>query len=188
MSQFDSAKTTILAELFSVPVEQRDEPWEHRFYAAIPDAPLRAFDPQVEFGPDGFPYFHLALPETAPATPVSVAGVRDHCLDNGYGIVIYGDASRGGRPAWVFSYGSLLCYRLYGAFDHNPAEPGMAGGSKSIVSHGGTVLLSTPSEAYLPMYARRAMADFFRKVLKHPDPRIILFDNPEMMPMRNLMV
>ena len=48
-------------------------------------------------------------------------------------------------------------------------------------------LIAAPSEAYLPACARKVMGEYARNTYQHADPRIALFDNPQMTPSRNLM-
>jgi hypothetical protein len=42
-----------------------DQAWIQRFYAAVPNATVLSYDPQVETGPDYFPYFQMAVPSLA---------------------------------------------------------------------------------------------------------------------------
>jgi hypothetical protein len=189
MSKFDLAKTQLLAELMAVAPDKRDEQWLQRFYAAVPDASLVAGNPQVEQGPDGFPYFQLAMPDPGEFTPFCVTHVLDNCLQHGMGIALFDNARRKGEPAWVFTYGSLLSFKLYGAFDGDPSEPRASSVAPEAASdESRKVLTGAPSESFLPAYARKAMGDFFRRALQHPDPRVALVVDPRLSPMRNLMV
>jgi len=187
-SKFDLAKTQILQQLFAVDPERRDDAWRERFYAAVPDASLVAFEPQVEFGPDEFPYFHLAVPEPGPLTPFCVTHALDYCLEHGCGIAVFADARRAGPPAWVFSYGDLLSYRLYGRFDGDPSGLDVPAKVPADPDAERTILRGSPSETYLPACARKAIGRFFRDTLKHPDPRITLIADAQSNPMRRLMV
>ncbi len=45
MAKFDLNRTADLAALFETVREQRDDAWQGRFYAAVPEATLMAFDP-----------------------------------------------------------------------------------------------------------------------------------------------
>ena len=189
MSKFDLAKTQLLAELLAVVPEKRDEQWLQRFYAAVPDASLLAGNPQVEQGPDGFPYFQLAMPDAGTFTPFCVTHVLDNCLQHGMGIALFDNSRRKGEPAWVFTYGSLLSFKLYSAFDGDPNEPRSSGpASEPPSDESRKILTGAPAESYLPAYARKAMGDFFRRALQHPDPRVALVVDPQLNPMRNLMV
>ena len=178
MPKFDPAKTQTVADLFAEAREGRDEAWRERFYAAVPDASLMAFDPQVNQGPDEFPYFHLAIPDPGPVTPFCVTHLLEVVLDNGFGIAIFGDSSRLEGQEWVFTYGDLLSYSLFGRFDGDPAAQLASGGDK--------VLVAAPSEAYLPARARKAMGNFVRRMYHHPDPRIALVCDPQATLMINL--
>ena len=176
MSKFDLAKTQVVAELFETPKDNRDEEWRRRFYAAVPDATLMSFDPQVNQGPDRFPYFHMAIPDPGPVTPFCVSHILDVVLDNGFGIAIFGDSSRSDAPQWVFTYGDLLSYSLYGNFDGDPAfQPS----SPDVRQTATPVLAAAPSEAYLPARARKAIGNYAREIFKLPDPKIALVDSSQ---------
>jgi hypothetical protein len=183
MSKFDLAQTQAVVDLFAEPRERRDETWSERFYAAVPDATLMAFEPQVSQGPDQFPYFHLAIPDPGPVTPFCVTHLLDVVLDEGLGIAIFADSSRSEPPEWVFTYGDLLSYSLFGHFDGDPAGQPSSDGSKA-----NQVLVAAPSEAYFPARARKAMGNFVRQMYHHPDPRIALVCDPQATPSRNLMI
>ncbi|HYL79019.1 MAG TPA: hypothetical protein VEU96_32815 [Bryobacteraceae bacterium] len=185
MPKFDLEKTQALAGLFAQPRESRDDKWRRDFYAAVPDASLRSFEPQINLGPDQFPYFHLAIPDPGPLTPFSISHLLDFVLDNGLGIAIFGDSTRSGGPQWVFSYGDLLAFSLYGSFDGDPSvlaqAPKPSGGSHS-------VLVAAPSESYLPVRARRALGAYARKIIQINHPKIGLVDDPQSTPSRSLMI
>jgi hypothetical protein len=187
MPQFDLEKTGALRALFAVAREKRSEAWIQQFYATVPDASLIGFQPQVQQGPDHFPYFQLAIPDPGPLTPFCVTHLLDYLLDNGYGIAIFGDASRTNHPEWVFSYGDLLSYSIYGRFDGDPAETGGSSGS-AWGSRGDQVLRAAPSEEYLPARARRVLGNYLRTMFQHPDPKVALVINPKLKPARNLMI
>jgi hypothetical protein len=187
-----------LADLFPVPRDHRDQAWIQRFYAAAPNATLLSFDPQVATGPDYFPYFQMAVPSLARVVPsgpeVSLARVLDHLLDIGCGAVIYGDAAcRWNEPEWVFGYGDLLSYRIYGRFDGPRRETGnnpeaSTGGHSTVLDHDQEVLVAAPNESYFPSTARRAMGRYMREVYRHPNPGVLLVTVPGLNPPMNLMV
>jgi len=186
MPKFDLTKTSELAALFATPREQRDSAWIQGFYSAVPDATLMSFTPQVEYGPDQFPYFQLAIPDPGPLTPFCVSHVLDYILDNGLGIAIFGDSTRANGPQWVFSYGDLLSYNLYGHFDGDPNEANQA--SAPAQSAGREVLQAAPSESYFPARARRSLGRYMRRMFQHPDPKVTLVMDPQLNPPRNLMI
>jgi hypothetical protein len=187
MSKFDLAKTGALAGLFGAHREQRNDAWIQQFYATVPDATLMSFDPQVQQGPDLFPYFQMAIPDPGPVTPFCITHILDHVLENGFGIAIFGDSSRSKGPEWVLTYGDLLSYSLYGRFDGDPADSGRAGGNPAT---GGAhqILKAAPSESYFPTRARRAIGRYLRKMFQHPDPKIALVVDAHLNPPRNLMI
>jgi hypothetical protein len=116
-------------------------------------------------------------------TPFCITHLLDVVLDNGFGIAIFGDSSRSEDPEWVFTYGDLLSYNLFGHFDGDPAEPLSSAGSKD-----GQVLIAAPSEAHLPARARKAIGNFVRNVYHHPEPRIAVVYNPQATPPRSLVI
>ena len=186
MPKFDLEKTQALAALFAQPRESRNDAWRRGFYAAVPDASLRSFDPQISLGPDQFPYFQLAIPDPGPLTPFSISHLLDFVLDNGLGIAIFGNSSRSEGPQWVFSYGDLLAFSLYGNFDGDPAVAAHPPQQSSAGSH--SVLVAAPSEGYLPTRARRAMGAYARKIFHLDNPKIALVDDPQSTPSRSLVI
>jgi len=160
-------KTVELRDLFAVAAEQRDEAWQRRFYAAAPGADLVVLDPQICDGPDTFPYFSLAMPATGVFTPTSIDDALEFVLDRGAGIAIFATPDRTAAPQWVFTYGDLVSYRLFGDFECGPRESGPPQSS-------GDILVASPSEQFLPSYARKALGNFMRNVYRHPDPKVAL--------------
>jgi hypothetical protein len=186
MPKFDLEKTQILAGLFATARQSRTDAWIQQFYATVPDATLISFNPQVQQGPDHFPYFQLAMPDPGPLTPFCITHLLDYLLENGVGIAIFGDSSRAKPPEWVFSYGDLLSYSIYGRFDGDPSAASASGPAG--LEKGDTLLKAAPSEAYFPARARRVLGAYLRKMFQHPDPKIALIDSPKLKPSRNLMI
>ena len=185
MPKFDLEKTAQLQQLFETPRGQREDAWIQRFYATVPDATLMSFTPQVQMGPDQFPYFQMSIPAPGPVTPFCVTHVLDSALDNGFGMAIFGDPSRANGPEWVFTYGDLLSYSLYGRFDGNP-EDVHEGAASQAEAH--QVLQAAPSESYLPVRARRALGRYMTNTFRHPAPKVTLIVDPRLRPARNLML
>lgn len=185
MAKFDPDRTQELAALFGTERDQRDDGWRGRFYAAVPDATLMAFVPQVNQGPDQFPYFDLAIPDPGQVTPFCITHILNDCLNRGFGATVWLDSSREGGPEWVFTYGDLLSYSLFGNFDGSGAT--VPGAAKSGDSEG-QVLVAAPSETYLPTPTRKAMGSYMRHFYQHPDPKIALVIDPSRNPAQNLMV
>ena len=187
MEIFDLEQTRRLADLAFVHSEQRDAEWQSRFLAAVPNASLASFDPQIETGPDGFPYFQLAIPDPGPFTTFSLVHVLADVLKNGVGAVIHSSARRDQMPLWVFTHGDMLSYHMFQDFSGDPAiykiaepPPGKDADRK--------LLRAVPSEAYFPASSRAAMGRFMRGPFRHPDPRIGLVDGASLQPHRSLLV
>jgi hypothetical protein len=87
---FDLEQTQTIAALAAVPAEKRDDAWCQSFLSAVSNASLASFTPQIEEGPDTFPYFQLAVPDTGPFTPFSIVHIlNDDVLCHGTGLVIH---------------------------------------------------------------------------------------------------
>jgi len=188
MPNFDLAQTQVLAELFATPREKRDGIWVERFYAAVPDASLAGFESQVRQGPDGFPYFEMAIPGEGKFTPFSITHILDFVLDNGFGAVVWPNTQRTGEPGWVFTYGNLLSYSLRGKFDdRTPEDLARRGGAERLNVGGHKMMVGEPSEAILPARARKVIEDYMRAAYKHPKPQIRLMVDPALNPPQQLM-
>ena len=187
METFDLEQTQRLAELLAAPPEARDDAWRGIFFAAAPNASLVSFDPQVQAGPDSFPYFQLAMPDAGPFTPFSIVHLLPVVLRNGVGVVIHSSTRRDENPAWVFSLGDMLSYSLFQDFSGDPKvythpePPPDESGPR-------TMLRAAPSEAYLPATVRAAMGRFMRGPFRHPDPKVGLVSGPSLRPRESVMV
>jgi hypothetical protein len=189
--KFDLVQTQALAKLFATPRETRDDAWRAALYAAVVDASLVSFEPQVVWGPDGFPYFQLALPPAGAFTPFCISHVLEHVLDSGFGVAVFGDPERSGDPEWVFTYGDLLALSLFENFDGDPSgRDALATRADGVWSEkietGREVAVGAPAEAYLPTRARRVLGAFLRQAAGVPDPKIALVVDPALDPPTNL--
>jgi len=177
--------------LFAVPRDQRDDAWRGRFYRAVVDASMRAFDPQVSVGPDGFRYFMLALPQPGAFTPFCIPHILDYVLDNGCGISVFASEPPG-DPEWVFSYGDVLAYFLYGDFDGDPAERahdhGPGGFSTEKLKEPRRVLIGSPSEQYYPKRATNVLTRFLHDRLGVARPEIKVLADPTVCPTLSLAI
>jgi hypothetical protein len=145
--KFDLEQTARLATLFAVPREERHDTWREAFFVAVPDASLAAGDPQVAYGPDGYPYFQLRMPEPGPFETFCVTHVLDACLTNGFGVVVHGG---GPEPEWVFTYGDLWSFRETGRFI-------VSMGESVTLTEERKALVGAPNESMLPPYARAVL-------------------------------
>ena len=186
METFDLEQTGRIAELADVPQEDRDEAWCASVLRAAPNASLASFDPQIEAGPDTFPYFQLALPDAGPFTPFSIVHILNHALRNGTGVVIHSSLRRDEQPLWVFTFGDILSYSMFQDFRGDPnvysnPEPEPDPTDRKF-------LRASPSESYLPAAARAAIGRFMRGPYRHPSPKIGLVTGASLRPRQNLMV
>ena len=170
-----------------MPAEKRDAEWQSKFLAAVPNASLASFDPQIEMGPDDFPYFQLAIPDPGPFTTFSLVHILPDVLKNGVGVVVHASVRRDQGPLWVFTHGDMLSYQLFQDFLGDPGVYKNAEPPAGKDAHR-EVLRSVPSEGYFPASSRAAMGRFMRGPFRHPDPRIGLVDGAALRPHRSLMV
>jgi hypothetical protein len=189
MPPFDLSKTQALQELFAVASDVRDAAWRQRFWAAVVDASLVSFQPQIERGPDGFPYFQLAIPPGGEFTPFSLAHVLPYVLEHGLGAVVYGEATRANPPEWVFSFGALLGLQMSGTLDtEGTQDAALSGGAvvSETLAAPRQILFGVPSEEFLPASARPALGRYLREA-GIADPGVALIVDFTLRPQQNLL-
>jgi hypothetical protein len=187
MAKFDLQKTQQVVDLFKVDREQRDQGWREQFYPAIVDASMATPADQVLQGPDGFPYFVLNLPPAEQAFETfCLSHILGTCLTEGLGIVIQPDPQ---PPEWVFPYGLLWSFKEFGMFE--VAEPDAGdeaetpdGDASSSATQ--SILVSQPSEAFFPPYARKVIRQFLEKKTGSSDLKVLLLTDPGKTPAKSL--
>ncbi len=187
METFDLEQTQRLAELIAIPADQRDDEWATSFLAAAPNASLTSFEPQIEVGPDGFPYFQLALPDAGAFTPFSIVHILSDCLENGVGVVIHTNSQRNENPAWVFTLGDLVSYSLFQDFSGDPEVYNNQDPPPDETVNQ-SLLRAVPSEEYFPSGPRAAMGRFMHGPFEVPEPKLGLVSGPSLQPQQSLMV
>jgi hypothetical protein len=167
----DLEKTERLAALITVPREERDENWVHRFLTDLPAASFRCGNPQVIAGPDGFPYFQLFLPEPGLEFQSFVIERMkdDFLIERGYGVVINPGA---GQPEWVLSYGDILNLHLNDSFLVTESEFSTDKKDERIEEQE-EVMVGQPSVYILPAETRKLLKDFF-ELNGISDPKVLL--------------
>jgi hypothetical protein len=190
--KFDLEGTHRLSSLFEMPRERRDDAWRAQFYAAVVDASMRAFNPQVFTGPDGFSYFALALPQAGAFTPFCVSHILDHVLEIGDGVAVFAAAGPPSEPQWVFTYGDLLSLSLYGDFEGDPAELAHEHDAVALsvetVQEPRQILIGSPSERFYPQRAVAVLERFMRERLRVAAPEVKLVDDPSCCPAQSIAI
>ncbi|HEX8514548.1 MAG TPA: hypothetical protein VF868_00005 [Bacteroidia bacterium] len=162
----DISKTQIMADLFSVPREKRDDKWKQTFFENVQTASFACNNPQVTIGPDGFPYFALSTPE--PQKPFESFCIRnmkeDFLLEKGLGITINPTDN---SVEWVFSYGDIVNLHVnsefYSKTDNIEIE------NQETIKKKEEVLIAQPSESYLPAQTRSVIRKYLQdKGIKQP--------------------
>lgn len=185
METFNLEQTGRLATLAATPPQKRDQAWCDDVLRAAPNASLAALNPQIQDGPDTFPYFQLALPNAGSFPPFSIVHILNHVLEAGAGVVIHTNLRRDQQPLWVFSFGDILAYSMFQDFkgdpkvytDKTPPNP-----------NDRQILKASPSELFLPATARTAIGRFMRGPYRHPSPKVGLVSGASFQPRQNLMV
>ncbi|MBK8233844.1 MAG: hypothetical protein IT349_06480 [Candidatus Eisenbacteria bacterium] len=179
MSQPSTQSTQAVHEKLLVDPAQRDADWKKEFFDAIYDAAFELNDPQVLTGPDQFGYFVLKFPQPQkPFQAVSIDLVLDHCLDHGLGIVIN---PRPNAADWVFTFGNLWARRAYGTFETFVPEPKQPDPSVER-----QIMVGTPSEEFVPFYARNTLRRFLTEKVKLETPKVMMITDPEAAPDQSL--
>ena len=163
-------------------------PWQTAFYAAVPQASLRALHPQVIEGPDGFSYFALAFPkEGQDFESFCVDHILEFCLEHGFGIVILEPPAQ--EPLWVFRYGDLSSYKHYQNFDGDPEDESadhVSTPQTTMVQAARQILIASPSENMLPRAARSVIRGFLKTHAAISKPAVAVFIDSNLRPSRNL--
>ena len=194
----DLLMTQDLMDLFTTPREQRDEAWIEDFFDVVPTAGLMALDPQLQRGPDGFPYVSFCLPrKNQEFDGFSVAHSIDYCLKNGCGIVIFKDPDSLEMPEWIFTFGNLWAYKQYGNFIGDPDLAASGDDSTTDTTdvtpppeaekdEAREVTVEPPSTEHLPDYARSAISRFLREVTGLKTPKVAMITDPTSKPSHSL--
>jgi hypothetical protein len=146
----DTDKLQVIIDLVKVPFEERDKLWEKTFFENIDTAGFSESIPQIKIGSDGFPYFILKTNEKFnPFESYCIRKIKDEILlERGMGIVLNPDKDSGD---WIFTYGDILNYHLnnefYSVINHK--------GENEIIDKNSDIMISQPSENYLPEKAKR---------------------------------
>ena len=166
----DLKKTQVLEELFRIPRENRTEIWKDQFLSNVMEASFQCGSPQLVQGPDGFPYFHLFVPEPGKPFQCYVLNhmANDFLLDKGFGVVIGNDLK---NPEWVFTNGDFVNLSVNSEFYSTPPKLDLE--QKEQIDKEEQVLVGQPAENYLPIPTRNILATFL-KAQGIANPRVFL--------------
>ncbi len=156
-----------LLNLIQVPDEKRDAQWETDFFMAFAQGKIHLLAPEAKEGPDGWPYMMATI---SAESDEPAQKLMQWCAMKGIGLVINPMKD---YPDYVFTYGMLWHFKETGLFYRNAFETPT--GSFELTE--GTSLHSgPPNPAYLPLYVRNILREFFRDqgVLK---PRILVMSS-----------
>lgn len=169
----DISKTGIVATLFKIPKEQRDDEWYKAFYDNVTTASFASATPQVLRGPDGFPYFVLNTPKVNQSfESFCVKNMKDDFLLNrGWGVVFNPAADK--SADWVFTHGDIVSLHLNNEFatatDPTDIEHVEFTKTVGILKKEEKVMVAQPSADYLPSATRHALKLFLQsKGIKKP--------------------
>ena len=138
-------------DLILVPQDHRDSLWEERFLKELLAQNVKVLRPEPQTGPDGWPYLFVESGEGADERVVSIV---DWLSTRGIGLVLNPAKI---APDYVLSYGMIWNFRERGSF-LSPAAARKSGEFR--LADGQEVLTGTPSEGFLPKYARSILRQF----------------------------
>lgn len=155
--------------LVQLPEAHRDELWETRFLAAIPEICVEIPKPEPVTGPDGWPYLQV---RTGPNGTEPVVKIIDWLAARGIGMVVNAHKM---VPDYVFPYGMLWPFRGNRRF---AGASGRSTPSDRAFDPGAGLVAGPPSQAYLPTFVREVIREFL-KSQGFEDPRIVVITNPD---------
>ena len=160
---------SILRKLVAINHTDRDEKWLETFFDIVGSANL-IVSKEVTYGPDGFHYIDMRIPDIDEDLQDVDAGSLDFLKDqiiknDGYGVVI---KSSDDKVNWVFSYGDIVNLYMNNTFKPKDRPAGVKDG-KDQFKEGEELRVSNPPEEYLPVPVRTALRQFFgRYKIKTP--------------------
>lgn len=150
--------------LLKAPEQERNQNWDEQFFKAFSEAEVRLLSQDPQQGPDGWPYMmcetiarnnsgsELAQIETTQKLFFWLA-------TRGIGLVV--NPQRPSYPDYIFSYGMIWYFRETGFF-MRPDLVSLQSQVGEVDYQNKKLFTGAPTEAYLPLYVRKVLKDFFR--------------------------
>lgn len=147
-------------DILNTPDSQRDEKWEDVFLQALSQTQLSLLAPDPKTGPDSWPYL-MTTTEAKGATPPEPAQKILHWLSTrGIGLVINPEKD---YPDFILPYGMIWNFRETGRFIVRNGKSSAPNSAQEVqLNRAGLKQHGPPTEAYLPLYVRKILTDFFR--------------------------
>lgn len=155
-----------LPELVAIPKVARNDIWQKTFLDKIVKADLFVGNTKISNGPDGLPYYQLFMPEssgdfTHANGRVVIDYLKRSLLSSGHGIAINPGQN---KADWVFSYGDISSYHLYGQFYVTSKTLfGRKTDDANAYSNEG-IMYTQPSDMVLPKQTRKLIGDYLIKI------------------------
>lgn len=165
-------------KLLEVPKETRGDGWFEDFLKCVPKAFFYASDPDGKpfKGPDGAHYLGGTTTPNSTSTGACIVDLLPGLIDNGVGFVVNPDLN---PPDYVFSFGNLATYKMFGSFT---APEDWSGPRMEEATHVLTeevqALIGSPSDGYLPQFIRKPLREFLIWV-GIEKPRVVLANLPD---------
>ena len=140
-------------EILKVPDSARDERWEDQFLQAFSQTKVHVLTQDPQMGPDNWPYLMVSTEDGKEPSQQIL-----HWLSTrGIGLVVNPEKD---FPDFILSYGMIWFFRETGRFILRNAA---AVPSKQVeLTAASLKSFGAPTEAYLPLYVRKVLQDFFR--------------------------
>jgi hypothetical protein len=177
MEPCDINKVESVNALLRIPPPERQDEWTAQFLSTVVDASFACGSPQVFIGPDGFPYFALHSPEPfKPFDSFCLCNLAASGVEQGFGAAINPSQA---SADWVFSYGDLLTYHLFGSLrvEGQPAPGSLP--ERETLKASESVLVGQPSESYLPAVTRSHIRRYLEERAGVSAPGVLLMVRPQ---------
>ncbi len=169
-------------KLLAVAPEQQTLEWEQDFFSRIIDAPLFPISREVMVAPDGFPYIPLKTnDEGVTEEAILIRNIISVAVENGFGIAINPTGPEMIQVSWVFTYGDLVSFQLFGKFDMRTLEERINESERKDdgkIPGGEQVIISEPAASYLPSASRATIKRFLELGVGIQNPRFGLVTRP----------
>ena len=150
----NQALTQEFFELLKTPSAKRDTQWEDKFAKVLPYGRFNLLFEDAKPGPDGWPYLFAAATEEGSEYG---AQLLQWLSTRGIGLAINPEQA---MPDFVLTYGMTWNFKERGEIISSlaGARPQT---SKLEFKDGDSVLVGQPTEAFLPLYVRKILKQFF---------------------------
>ncbi len=153
-------KNFTLHQLSLIEDKLRNITWENYFFNQLTLSDLKVTNLDPQYGPDGWPYLFAETVDREGTE--SFQKVLNWLVQRGIGLVINANKK---MPDYIFTYGMLWHFKETGLFYLNNIEVSKTMAEAEYLDFSNKELLmhGCPTEAYLPLYVRKIIKEFFQQ-------------------------